>query len=156
MRLHDRLREALLGDAGSSSSPGSTEPRLADGDETPVNRRETRASSFSSAASFNLFHKEGASMLDDHIDVAERSDEESDVAQELKAAKSLLEMYKQRSGDLCIVNEDLRNQLMSLQIENNQLKIANEELKSRNEALVQASQAQTESGDGSGQAGRAE
>ncbi len=95
-------------------------------------------------------------MLDDNIDVAERSDEESDVAQELKAAKSLLEMYKQRSGDLCIVNEDLRNQLMSLQIENNQLKIANEELKSRNEALVQASQAQTESGDGSGQAGRAE
>ena len=144
-------------DAGSSSP--SSESRLADGDETPMNRREARASSFASAnsaASFSLFQKEGTSMLDDNTDVAERSDEESDVAQELKAAKSLLEMYKQRSGDLCIVNEDLRNQLMALQIENDRLKIENEELKSRNESLTQASQAQTESSNSSGPTGQAE
>ena len=86
----------------------------------------------------------------------ESFEEEQDIAAELEAAKSLLEMYKQRSGDLVHLIEDVRNQLMALQIENATLKIENEELKKSNEVLIKANQAQPKANDNSSLAGQAE
>ena len=110
--------------------------RPTDGDEVPVRAQRT----LSSSNLLNMIKESNG--LSDESNTADKKlgDDAAEVAVELKAAKSLLEIYKQRSGDLVHANEDLRNQLMALQLENATLKIQNEELKSQNEALIKANE----------------
>jgi hypothetical protein len=146
-RLQERLIATLQLDSGCQtpvveSSPRASEgttptSRPADGDEVPQLRAQRTLSS-SSLQSYGL-SEESNNSLDKKV-----GDDAAEVAVELKAAKSLLEIYKQRSGDLVHANEDLRNQLMALQMENATLKVQNEELKSRNEALIKTNQPQAQ------------
>jgi hypothetical protein len=143
--MQERIRTALQvgsGDLGLGlDCVPQILPRVSVGDELPVRTPRSISTSFKEIASFpddsGFVDKKGA-------------EEDADVLSELKAAKSLLEMYKQRSGDLVHANEDLRNQLMALQIENATLKIENEELKLKSEALIKANQIQTRVDDNSG------
>ena len=175
-RLQERLIATLQVDSGHEipvveSSPrcldGST-PRFADGsiprfadfstsrstdgDEVPFRTQRTLSSS-------NLLNTSKESNgLSDECNTADKKvgDDAAEVAVELKAAKSLLEIYKQRSGDLVHANEDLRNQLMALQLENATLKIQNEELRSQNEALIKANETQIRVSENASSAAQAE
>jgi DNA repair exonuclease SbcCD ATPase subunit len=127
-------------DSGDLSPKVESSPRHSDGDETP----QFLTRSQRSVSSSSLF-KESASIPEEFNGLhREDCDEEPNVAMELEAAKSLLEMYKQRSGGLIHAIEDMRNQLMALQNENATLKIENEELKRLNEAFVKENQARTQ------------
>ena len=126
--------------------------RPTDGDEVPFRTQRTLSSS-------NLLNTSKESNgLSDECNTADKKvgDDAAEVAVELKAAKSLLEIYKQRSGDLVHANEDLRNQLMALQLENATLKIQNEELRSQNEALIKANETQIRVSENASSAAQAE
>jgi hypothetical protein len=144
--MQERIRSTLLMDAGDLSPKVESSPRPSDSDEAPQfltrsQRSISSSSLFKESASIpeeiNGLHKEGC-------------EEEPNVAVELEAAKSLLEMYKQRSGGLIHAIEDMRNQLMAMQNENATLKIENEELKRSNEALIRVIQARSQANDNSG------
>jgi dynactin complex subunit len=152
LRMQERIRLALQVDDIDGLSPKVDSARLSFSDEVPF----MLSRSLRSASSSSLF-KESAMAPDDNGSLHKESfEEEQDIAAELEAAKSLLEMYKQRSGDLVHLIEDVRNQLMALQIENATLKIENEELKKSNEVLIKANQAQPKASDNSSPAGQAE
>ena len=152
--MQERIRSVLLVDTGDLSpivaSTASYVPRPSVADDAPV----MLSSSQRSVSSTSLF-KESASVPEE-FNCVHKDGSEVAIAVELEAAKSLLEMYKQRSGDLVHAIEDMRNQLMALQIENATLKIENEELKKANESLTKANHAQTQSTEVSGLASQAE
>ena len=152
--MQERIRSALLVDSGDLSpivpSTASSAPRPSVGDDVPI----MLSSSQRSVSSSSLF-KESTSAPEE-INGVHKDSSEVAIAVELEAAKSLLEMYKQRSGGLVHAIEDMRNQLMALQIENATLKIENEELKKANESLTKANHAQTQSTEVSGLASQAE
>ena len=142
LRMQERIRCSLQVGSCDQSAATTTLHRPADGGDVPPKARVLLRSL--SSASSNLFHvqNESSSTPEDCSDqIDNRSvDEEAGTAADLKEAKSLLEMYKKRSGDLVHANEDLRNQLMALQIENTTLKIENDKLKCQNEAFIQSMQ----------------
>lgn len=151
LRMQERIRLVLQVDS-VGLSPRVDSARLSFSDEVPSMLTRSQRS----ASSSSLF-KESAVTPDENGSLLKESfEEEQDIAAELEAAKSLLEMYKQRSGDLVHLIEDVRNQLMALQIENATLKIENEELKKSNEVLIKANQAQPKANDNSSLAGQAE
>jgi hypothetical protein len=143
--MQERIRTALQFGSGDFSLDSDCVPqishRLSVGDELHARTPRPLSTSFKESASFF----DESSFADKKV-----SEEDADVSAELKAAKSLLERYKQRSGDLVHANEGLRNQLMALQIENATLRIENEELRIRNEALIKSKETQTQADDKSG------
>ncbi len=152
LRMQERIRLVLQVDDSDCLSPKVDSARLSFSDEVPLMLTRSQRS----ASSSSLF-KESAITPDENGSLHKDSfEEEQDIAAELEAAKSLLEMYKQRSGDLVHLIEDVRNQLMALQIENATLRIDNEELKKSNEFLIKANQAQPKANDNSSPAVQAE
>jgi glycine cleavage system H lipoate-binding protein len=153
--MQERIRTVLQVESGGLCLASECGARLTLGDEHPSRTSVSRltlgdeAPSRTSVSLSSSFREVNCPIEEGNCADKKGIEEDSEIFAELKAAKSLLEIYKQRSGDLVHANEDLRNQLFALQMENETLKIQNEELKSRNESLIKANQVQAKDSDNS-------